>query len=90
VNYRARLRKQVIDLLGGVCVKCGFNDIRAFQVDHINGGGMAHIKSFSSQDKYYKSIIETKGSGLQLLCANCNQIKKIEMHEHRKPQAQEG
>ena len=38
-TYWQEQRKEMIKLLGNTCIKCGFSDIRALQVDHINGGG---------------------------------------------------
>ena len=31
------LRKKIFDSLGGVCIRCGFSDERALQVDHVEG-----------------------------------------------------
>src|SRR6266446_5698640 len=38
-EYHRRIRREVIEHLGGKCVHCGFSDYRALQVDHINGDG---------------------------------------------------
>ena len=69
------LRQQVLELLGNQCVVCGFSDRRALQIDHINGGGYK-AKLHKSVLRKYKLLLESKGEGYQLLCANCNQIKK--------------
>lgn len=69
------LREDVFNLLGHQCVWCGFNNKRALQIDHINGGGRKDIASFSSMTSYYKHILEVRGKGYQTLCANCNTIK---------------
>jgi len=74
-----------MDLLGNKCQKCGFNDERALQFDHINGGGVKEKKSMTTN--YYKHIINSilnKEKKFQLLCANCNWIKRFENKEHRK------
>lgn len=78
-NYRAKLRLKAIELLGGKCVECGFSDWRAMQIDHINGGGHKERKAAKSPSDYYKNIVASVEQGLneyQLLCANCNQIKR--------------
>ena len=84
-KYRDNLRASVIAALGSSCVGCGFSDIRALQVDHINGGGRQERIVVPSVRKYYKmvlqSIIEEEGK-YQLLCANCNWIKKVVNNEH--------
>jgi hypothetical protein len=79
---RARRRRALLLLLGNVCVKCGFADPRALCIDHVNGGGCAERKSFSNLQKYYQSILDRNGIGYQLLCCNCNAIKRIENREY--------
>src|SRR3990170_8952832 len=36
-------RKKLIELLGGKCIRCGFSDIRALQIDHITGHGSEEL-----------------------------------------------
>jgi predicted Zn-ribbon and HTH transcriptional regulator len=74
-------RDKVLHLLGARCNRCGFSDVRALQVDHINGGGKKDRRRFSCVWNYYKNILRKKGEGYQVLCANCNQIKKAENQE---------
>lgn len=86
-EYLRRLRNSVIEVLGGSCVKCGFNDKRALQIDHIDGGGSVERKSRSFTGNFHKNVIKSclsKENKYQLLCANCNWIKRFEMNEHRK------
>jgi hypothetical protein len=81
-KYNARLRKAALDVLGGKCIKCGFSDIRALQVDHVNGGGTKDKKK--TTHTYFKIVVESflKGENkYQLLCANCNWIKRYENKE---------
>lgn len=83
----ALLRSEVYLLLGGVCNKCGFNDSRAFQIDHINGGGCTELRSsiFGNKITYYRHVIKSVKANenkYQLLCANCNWIKRHENDEH--------
>ena len=81
-NFAIRRRNEVIEFLGGKCIKCGYNvDKRALQIDHINGGGNKEIRSFPSYATYLKHILEVKGNGYQLLCANCNAIKRMDNYE---------
>ena len=82
----AALRAKLLALFGGVCAHCGFTDPRALQIDHVNGGGRRHIHSFSSVGAYYRAVLASGGSGFQLLCANCNAIKKVERGEHHRPE----
>ena len=79
--WRQRQRMAIITKLGGKCVRCGFTDWRALQVDHINGGGTKERRQAISMRRYYKAIlasIEVQTGEYELLCANCNQIKRYE------------
>jgi len=85
-EWRRRVRLQVIEHLGGKCLNCGFSDVRALQIDHIKGGGNAQRKLYASGNnselsRRILSLPRTNGI-YQLLCANCNWIKKEENQEH--------
>ena len=90
-TYSKRMAKQrsdwrimVIGHLGGVCCRCGFSDIRALQIDHINGNGNQERKQFcSNSPAFYTKVLNDKGENYQLLCANCNWIKRSENGEFR-------
>ena len=79
------LRQQILDMLGRKCTRCGFADERALQIDHINGGGRKQIRAARSTNQYYKGILSVGGAGYQILCANCNWIKRIENREEPPP-----
>lgn len=85
--YRQRLKDAVYALLGRKCAKCGFEDSRALQIDHINGGGKADIQKIvrgeSSRVAYHKAILSNPEAlrCYQILCANCNWIKRYENKE---------
>lgn len=74
-NY-AKLKQEAITLLGGICVRCGWDDMRCLEIDHI-----IPVKGDRSVYgiKLYRSIV-TGGSreNLQVLCANCHAIKTYE------------
>ena len=69
-------RLEVILALGNICCRCGFSDIRALQIDHINGGGSKERKTKSGKSYLYHVLKDL--SKYQLLCANCNWIKRYE------------
>lgn len=71
---RRRSRVNAIIMLGGKCRECGYDDIRALQIDHINGDG--HSERVSAP-KMVRDIASGKydKKKYQLLCANCNVIK---------------
>ena len=82
-----KYRTALLGLLGDKCIKCGFSDTRALQVDHINGGGSRERTEKGSRagNNYYilKEIMCGKLGKYQLLCANCNWIKRSENNEVR-------
>jgi hypothetical protein len=79
-EYQAKIRANVIAFLGGKCIRCSFSDPRALQIDHRYGGGTAARRS-ESWGKFYK-IVLANPHPYQLLCANCNWIKRVERREH--------
>lgn len=86
-KQRYETKGRVIDRLGGECTWCGFRDERALQFDHINGDG---AKERSSQGfdwwTWVKKLdamhVDELKALIQILCANCNQIKKVENSEY--------
>lgn len=77
------MRQDLIKELGGKCVKCGFCDWRALQVDHINGVLPGQERVFATY-QLLRDVIYCKKMNIeryQLLCANCNWIKKHENNE---------
>lgn len=74
-----KMRERALDVLGGPrCGCCGFSDLRALQIDHVAGDGYAKRKKGEHGQRLYASVIKTGGVGYQVLCANCNWIKKVE------------
>ena len=80
---QAEDRSAAIAVLGSRCVRCGFNDSRALQIYHINGGGWNEIRRIGGGG-INRKVINGFTEEYQLLCANCNQIKKIENKETRR------
>lgn len=73
---RARLKDALYRQLGGVCCRCGFEDPRALQIDHIYGGG--NREDPHRDTAYYRRVLRSvrvEAGRYQLLCANCNWIK---------------
>jgi len=87
-KYKRRVRIELMELLGGTkCVRCGFDDYRALQLDHLNGGGNDDRRKLGGNDveaAFYLKNPELAKRTLQILCANCNWIKKHEKKEHPK------
>lgn len=87
-KWRENKRKQIMSLLGELkCKNCGFEDYRALQIDHINGGGNKQrekLKSTALSIVFLEKEIRLKGKEeYQILCANCNWIKRSENKSER-------
>ena len=75
-------------ILGEKCCRCGFNDPRALQFDHISGGGVRERKRTGNKRYHYRKILREMAQGvyrIQVLCANCNWIKRYENDETGRP-----
>jgi len=73
-NYKRRLRIAAVVALGGACARCGLDDERVLQLDHINNDGTAE-RRIASQADIYKRAASSDNADLQLLCANCHLLK---------------
>lgn len=82
-KYRVLLLKEkIFEKLGKICCKCGFSkDIRALQIDHVFSDGKAE-RNLGPMG-LYKKVIQDQEGRYQILCANCNIIKRIESKESR-------
>lgn len=85
-KYYAERRKEALQHLGNKCVRCGNTDPRVLQIDHVNGGGTSQRRtpSWNVYAELRKILDTIPGKIYQLLCANCNLIKKAERGETRK------
>ncbi len=79
-----RYRYTLIMHFGPKCANCGFDDIRALELDHIHSNGSHDRKEFGNNNamfKYYSENLEKACEYLQVLCCNCNRIKTYEKDE---------
>lgn len=76
-------KKKAFNKLGNRCLHCGFTDPRALQIDHIYNDGYLERKLLkgSSSVGRYKRVLEDVDGRYQLLCANCNWIKRMNREE---------
>lgn len=74
-NYRRRLRQRAVEALGGKCIQCGFDNWRALNIDHVYGGGSRETKSNPIKPQH-DVVAGQRLDEFQLLCANCNSIKR--------------
>lgn len=82
------LKRKLMDMLGqNECLKCGYSDIRALVFDHIYGGGSKENENQNHRHgirlEYYIAHPLDAFAKLQVLCHNCNHIKKLENEEFR-------
>lgn len=93
VRERNRLKLDVFkhySVDGIKCCKCGFDDIRALTIDHINNNGAEERRKLFGHRMYAGTTFyrwlrknDYPDNGYQVLCFNCNWIKKT---EHQKCQ----
>jgi hypothetical protein len=71
---RREYRRKALSMYGGVCQCCGEGRYEFLSFDHINGGGSAHRKTFTTVN-FIHWLLKEKREGIQVLCHNCNQAK---------------
>ena len=89
-------RMVLVAALGGVCScrdsdcwhtePCAISDSRCLQLDHVNGDGFADRKRLGGQTgvvAYYVDHLSEAREVLQVLCANCNWVKRVRNREVR-------
>lgn len=89
-QYRTKIRMKILSHYGGSppkCARCGYTDFRALTIDHIEGGGGKHYQNLGGSGFYFhRWIIQNNfPPGLQILCMNCQWIKRWENKETDKP-----
>ncbi len=89
-RYYMRRKERVIAHYSNntrICKHCGFSDMMALSIDHVNGGGEAHrklINKKSGNEFYWWLIDQNFPDGYQVLCMNCQSIKRYTNHEGKK------
>lgn len=75
-TYNLKLKTEVLSPYSQTLTcPCGFSDIRALTLDHIDGGGRKQLSEIGIKGgpAYYRWIRREKyPGGLQVLCFNCN------------------
>lgn len=74
-KYMRRIRKEVIEMLGGKCINCGCNDYDALEINHINGGGNEEIRQIGKKSFIFAIHNGTrKTNDLEVTCRVCNAL----------------
>ena len=88
-NWIQKLKMKAFEKLGNKCSNpfnlphldwC--NDVRVLQIDHVHGHGTKERKEIGNQFYLYKKILADTEGNYQILCANCNWLKRREKKEH--------
>lgn len=81
-KLRIKIRSIILWYFNYTCAKCGYHDDpRALQLDHKDGGGNKEQKTIGPIAAYYYDKLAILFEKFQLLCANCNYIKRHENNE---------
>lgn len=85
-RWNRNLRIEVLTHYGNgkmACIKCGFDDMRALSIDHIEGEGNKQRKELGKQYLNFYYWLKQQGfpKGYQTLCLNCQRIKQLENKE---------
>lgn len=86
---KARLKAVLFDMYGHVCVRCGFDDKRALTLDHKNNNGNEERRLLGERGVYLKAKNNYLPNEYQILCMNCQFIKRVEdkrENQHCAPQ----
>ena len=81
-DYYHKVRKMLLEKMGGKCLHCGETDACCLQIDHINGGGTQETRKIGNKGVYRKILkSDDWQKEYQLLCSNCNWRKREKNNE---------
>lgn len=74
-EYRQKIKKKALEILGGKCVYCGCDIPEALEMNHINGGGRKEKRiNPHYTTKIYADIIAGRRTDIELTCRVCNAL----------------
>lgn len=73
---KVRLKEKLFEMYGRKCSICGFEDIRALTLDHINGNGNKEKAKLGERGVYRKAAEEYRPDLYRTLCMNCQFIQR--------------
>jgi hypothetical protein len=62
----------------------GCKDRRCLQIDHVNNDGYSDRRAKLSRHLFLRKVLADEIGAYQLLCANCNWIKRFENEENKR------
>lgn len=80
--YVTQVRHKCLEILGARCARCGYDaNKHALQIDHKYGGGSLERSTKKGGSLYLHMLKHIDSGKYQVLCANCNMIKRAENQE---------
>lgn len=73
---RVKRRQALFDIYGRKCASCGFKDLRALTLDHVLNNGAAERKRLGEIGVYIRALMARNRKDYQILCMNCQFIKR--------------
>lgn len=73
-------RWELIHILGGKCKKCGEENFKELEIDHIHNDGDLERLYYTRMDERYISNHMRARQRLQILCKKCHDIKHKPTH----------
>lgn len=89
-EFNKKLKNKILTHYGNgkpACVKCGFDNMKALSIDHIDGDGSKHRRKENNKGGtafYFYLKRNNFPQGYQTLCMNCQFIKSYENKEYSK------
>lgn len=80
-KHQQKRKHAAIEILGDRCAACGETDERVLQFDHVNGNGRQDRQKTGRGVERCNDVIKHGIRKYQLLCANCNQRKRVAQEE---------
>lgn len=74
-DYRRKIRLEVLEHYGGLCVCCGETQIEFLSLDHKDNNGNAHRREVGRRNIAEWARQHAYPDFLQVLCHNCNLAK---------------
>jgi hypothetical protein len=75
---KSRIRERLYDMYGNKCVLCGFDNILALTLDHINNNGAEERKALGERGVYYRALEKYRPNEYRIICMNCQFIERVE------------
>ena len=79
------LKIEMLAKYNNKCNHCGDGRLPVLTVDHVNGDGAMHRKKVRCGITFLREVIFDTSGRFQLLCMNCQWMKRHALNENKKP-----